>query len=151
MEIRNYIISDCEKILRLFYDTVHTVNAKDYNRQQIDVWAPKNANLALWENKLASQNTIVAVEGGALLGFGSITQDGELDLLYVQKDNIAKGIGTELCNELEKRCTASEIIVYASITAKPFFEKCGYKVLRDNKVERGGVTLHNYLMLKATR
>lgn len=137
--------------MRLFYDTVHTVNAKDYTVQQTDVWAPKNANLAIWEDKLIKQNTIVAVDAQTILGFGSITQDGELDLLYVQKDNIAKGIGTAICKELERRCTASEIKVYASITAKRFFEKQGYKVLRDNKVERGGVTLCNYLMLKTNR
>lgn len=30
---------DCEEISILFYETVHTVNAKDYSRQQLDVWA----------------------------------------------------------------------------------------------------------------
>lgn len=30
MLIREYISSDCEQIAELFYQTVHTVNAKDY-------------------------------------------------------------------------------------------------------------------------
>lgn len=37
--LRPYTLEDCEEISILFYETVHTVNAKDYSRQQLDVWA----------------------------------------------------------------------------------------------------------------
>ena len=37
--LRPYTPEDCEEISILFYETVHTVNAKDYSRQQPDVWA----------------------------------------------------------------------------------------------------------------
>lgn len=30
MELREYRPEDCEAITRLFYDTVHTVNRRDY-------------------------------------------------------------------------------------------------------------------------
>ena len=33
MIIRPYQTADCEALARLFYDTVHTVNAKDYTEQ----------------------------------------------------------------------------------------------------------------------
>lgn len=39
MIIRPYQTADCEALARLFYDTVHTVNAKDYTKAQLDVWA----------------------------------------------------------------------------------------------------------------
>lgn len=41
-----------------------------------------------------------------------------------------------------------EITTYASITAKPFFEKRGYKVVKERQVERQGIFLTNYVMIK---
>lgn len=37
--LRPYTPEDYEEISLLFYEPVHTVNAKDYSRQQLDVWA----------------------------------------------------------------------------------------------------------------
>lgn len=39
MVIREYISSDCERLADLFFQTVHTVNAKDYTKEQLNVWA----------------------------------------------------------------------------------------------------------------
>ena len=39
MIIRPYQPEDCEALARLFYETVHTVNAKDYTEQQLNAWA----------------------------------------------------------------------------------------------------------------
>ncbi len=41
MIIREYKPTDCVKIAKLFYDTVHSVNAMDYTKKQLDVWATK--------------------------------------------------------------------------------------------------------------
>lgn len=46
--LRPYTPEDCEEISILFYETVHTVNAKDYSRQQLDVWATGSIDLAAW-------------------------------------------------------------------------------------------------------
>jgi len=39
MIIRKYQPSDCKELTELFYNTVHIVNAKDYTKEQLDVWA----------------------------------------------------------------------------------------------------------------
>ena len=46
---------------------------------------------------------------------------------------------------LEQVC-AGVISTHASITAKPFFEKRGYRVIREQQVERQGVALTNFVM-----
>lgn len=43
--IRTYKPKDCEEIIKLFYDTVHNINIKDYNKEQVDVWAPKEIDI----------------------------------------------------------------------------------------------------------
>lgn len=35
MFIREYMSSDCERLAELFYQTVHTVNVKDYAQEQL--------------------------------------------------------------------------------------------------------------------
>ena len=37
---------------------------------------------------------------------------------------------------------------YASITAKPFFEQRGYRVVRENTVVRCNIKLNNFIMEK---
>ena len=45
MLIRKYMSSDCRQLADLFYQTVHTVNGKDYTKEQLDVWATGSVNL----------------------------------------------------------------------------------------------------------
>ena len=36
MKLRRYRVSDCSELTRLFYDTVHSVCARDYTPEQLD-------------------------------------------------------------------------------------------------------------------
>ena len=46
--IREYQTLDGKELRELFYHTVHTVNAKDYTKEQLDVWAERQADLEQW-------------------------------------------------------------------------------------------------------
>lgn len=48
MNIRTYRPKDCPALARLFYDTVHTVNARDYTVQQRNAWATGKVDLERW-------------------------------------------------------------------------------------------------------
>lgn len=147
MVIRKYRSSDFKEIIELFYNTVHTVNAKDYTKEQLDVWATGKVELEKWDKSFQEHFTVVAVDEEIIVGFGDIDKTGYLDRLYVHHDYQKKGVATAICNELEK-VVQSNITTYASITAKPFFEKRGYKVIKEQKVERQGVFLTNFCMEK---
>jgi len=146
MKIRNYKDTDCNSISKLFYETVHNVNVRDYTDTQLTAWANSPDSLKLRRKDLVKQYTLIAEINGIIVGFGSIDNLGCLDLLFVHKDYQGKGIATALCNELEKGFTV--VKTYASITAKPFFEKRGYVVNKEHEVERLGVKLKNYEMEK---
>lgn len=45
MLIRRYEPSDCKDLAELFYNTVHSINAKDYTEEQLTVWATGNIDL----------------------------------------------------------------------------------------------------------
>ena len=91
----------------------------------------------------------MAEENGEILGFGDMDETGYLDRLYVHKDHQREGVATALCNGLEQSCKARPFVTHASITARGFFEKRGYRVLRRQQVLRRGVALTNFIMEKA--
>lgn len=148
MQLRRYKQSDCRELAELFYNTVHTVNAADYNNEQLNAWATGRVDLEAWNKSLQEHYSIVAVDKGIIVGFGDIDQTGYLDRLYVHADYQGKGIATAICNKLEQS-VSGKIVTHASVTAKPFFEKRGYKVIKEQSVERQGVFLTNYVMEKA--
>ena len=147
MKIRNYQSVDCKELAELFYDTVHAVNAKDYTEEQVCAWATGKADLELWNRSFQEHYTMVAVEDGRIIGFGDMDKTGYLDRLYVHKDYQGKGVATAICDRLE-HAVQGKIVTHASITAKPFFEKRGYRVIKEQQVERQGVLLTNFVMEK---
>lgn len=147
MVIREYQASDCKELTELFYNTVHTVNAKDYTKEQLDVWATGHVDLEEWNRSFQEHYSIVAVEDGIITGFGDIDKTGYLNRLYVHKDYQGKGVAAAICDKLE-RTIQGTIVTHASITARPFFEKRGYRIIKEQQVERQGIMLTNYIMEK---
>lgn len=152
MKIRKYQSTDCPDLSKLFYDTVHTINAKDYSQAQLDVWATGNIDISTWDKSFLKHNTLVVEKDGIIVGFGDMDDSGYLDRLYVHKEHQGKGIATLIINMLEKESGTQNIkdfTTHSSITAKSFFEKHGYEVLSSNTVMRDGIELTNFIMKKA--
>lgn len=147
MLIREYQSSDCDKMAELFYNTVHTINAKDYSKEQLDVWATGQIDLKNWDQSFQEHYSVVAVNDGIIVGFGDIDRKGYLDRLFVHTDYQRKGIASDICNCLEQ-AVQGNIVTHASITARPFFERRGYKVVKEQQVERQGIFLTNYVLIK---
>ena len=147
MKIRNYKPSDCKEMAELFYHTIHTVNAKDYTEEQLNVWATGQVDLEKWNQSFLEHYSIVAVDGDRITGFGDIDETGYLDRLYVHADHQNQCVATAICDALEQTAPGN-ITTHASITARPFFEKRGYKIIKEQQVERQGIFLTNFVMEK---
>ncbi len=144
--LRKYKPTDCQALAELFYDTVHAVCKDDYSEKQLYAWATGTVDLIRWNQSFWSHYTIVAEINGNIAGFGDIDSNGYLDRLYVHKDYQRRGIGSSICSILENMVNSDKIITHASITAKGFFEKRGYKVIKEQQVKRQGIILTNYIM-----
>ena len=148
MKLREYRASDCPELTRLFYDTVHSVCAGEYTPEQLDAWADGRPDLEAWDRSLSAHDTLVAEEEGRILGFGDMTAEGYLDRLFMHREAQGRGIASALCAALEGRCSAPEFTVHASKTARTFFQSRGYQVVREQQVERRGVLLANFVMIR---
>ena len=150
VRLRPYREGDCPALASLFTDTVHTVNAADYTPAQLDAWAPAaGPDLQGWEERFKNHITLVAELEGQLAGFADLDPAaGYLDRLYVGSRFQRRGVASALCDALEQASAARPILTYASRTARPFFERRGYRVIQAQQVQRRGVSLENFRMEK---
>lgn len=148
MTIREYSAEDCLEITQLFYNTVHSINARDYTVEQLNAWADGSPDLKNWNDSLLRHYSLVAVKNSRIVGFGDIDlQNGYLDRLFTHESFQRQGIASSLCDALES-AVSGRITTNASITAKSFFEKRGYVIVQEQQVIRKQVILTNYCMEK---
>ncbi|MFO3148754.1 GNAT family N-acetyltransferase, partial [Legionella pneumophila serogroup 1] len=149
--IRTYKLGDEAEIYQLFYDTVHHINCKDYTEEQLDTWAPRNPDLSSWANSLSKNHSFVAIhaESNRIIGFADLEENGCLNRGYVHKDYQGQGIGKSLLLARENRARElgiKQLFSEVSITAKPFFEKCGYVTIKEQTKVLNGISFINYYM-----
>jgi len=151
IQIRDYERGDAVTIVRLFYDTIHSVNLGDYSTEQVQAWAPETPDPAIWHNRMIANQTLVAEQDGELLGFAELEPRGHVDMFYCRSDVVGRGIGGRLYAALEAKAVAMGLPCLSadvSITARPFFARCGFHVIRQQTVIRRGISLTNFKMGK---
>ena len=141
--LRPYRSEDCPVLAELFYQTVHGVCHRDYAPDQLDAWADGQVDLAAWDISFQAHTTLVAEWDGVIAGFADLRQDGYLDRLYVHRDYQGRGIATALLDALP-----GATLTHASLTARPFLERRGWQVVWEQQVERHGVKLTNFVMVR---
>ena len=152
IQLRALKETDVLECITLFQNTIHAVNAKDYSPLQLEAWAPKvKPEITLRWQTLSENISYVAEYANQIVGFGDLTKEGYLDRLFVHKDFQGRGIAAAIVQKLEERANElnlKEITTAASITAKPFFERARFFVMKEQQVEIQGVKLTNFVMRK---
>lgn len=153
MVIRRYRPRDLDELVVLFRRSVRELASRDYTDQQIAAWAPETTELPDWTRRLASGLVVVCEIGAQIAGFARLEENGHLDLLYVHPEFERRGVASRLCEHLEQwaiRNAPGHMFTEASITARPFLERRGFKVTREQTVLSRGVPMSNFCMERAS-
>ncbi len=151
IKIRRATADDLSEILDLFAGSVKQIGRQNYDSEQIAVWAASVHNELRWQRAISDQYFLVAVSRVTIVGFGSLER-AYLDFLYVHKDHQRKGIANLLYQALEKEAAHAghrQITTDASKTARGFFARQGFDLVKENRKQIKGVELINYQMKKA--
>ena len=151
MLIQDYQSGDAPAIVRLFHETIHRINLGDYSPAQVDAWAPAVPNPEVWHRRMIARRTLVAIRDGEVIGFADILDDGLIDMIFCRHDTVRQGVGTRLYRAIEdvaRDLDLRRLFTKASITARPFFERQGFRVVTRNSFERNGIELTNFTMEK---
>lgn len=149
--VRKGQIDDLTEMQKLFVDTITTICKTDYDEQQIEVWTSGIENKKRWQDILTKQFVLVAQQEDKIIGFATLDNGSYLDFLYVHKDHQRQGVAQRLLQDIEtevRRLKQTVLTSDVSKTAKSFFEKNNFKVLKEQVVNRKGVNLINYEMAK---
>lgn len=153
LSIRSLAEQDIPEMRELFRATVLTINSKDYTKEEVEDWASCGDSIKHWKELLAKNNYIGALDGqGRIVGLSSMNANGYLHSMFVHKDWQGKDVATLLLSEVEKiahEYGVSKITAEVSITARSFFDKRGYTVVREQKARAKKLYLTNYVMEKA--
>ena len=151
MTIRRAILADVPSMTVLFQRTVLRATIRDYSEAQRQIWAERGNDIARWKSRVLNQCFLLAEHSHHLLGMGSITTEGHIDVLYVHHAHQGEGVATKLLIQLEERAREQRLVritTDASITARPFFECRGYLVVKEQPNTLGDQVLVNYRMEK---
>ena len=149
--IRLANISDLTEIQEMFVDTIATICKDDYSPEQIKAWTSSIENTQRWTDILTLQYFLIAELDNKIVGYISLHNNNYIDLLYVHRDYQRQGIADKLYFEIEKEAICNKgTFLHSDVskTARPFFEKKGFIVLKEQTNIRQGVEIINYKMTK---
>jgi ribosomal protein S18 acetylase RimI-like enzyme len=129
--IRHASAADAEAVHDIVLSALRETNARDYPSSVIDrlvLTLPDKvaSNLERW-------CAFVAVVNGRVVGTGSLNGQ-TISSVYIHPDHQRRGIATKLMDAVENTAKAQgqrTLSVQSSITAKPFYAKRGFTIVRE--------------------
>jgi putative acetyltransferase len=147
--IRRYEAADLDAVMSVFLRSVRGVASRDYDAGQIAAWAQVDRDV--WSRRRLDRPTWVALLDDVIAGFIDLESSGHIDMLFVDPASQRRGVASALLGTVENAARVQRLAVLdtdASITARPFFEKHGFQVVRSQDVALRGQRLTNFRMEK---
>ena len=135
MQIRRFLAADAEAVSALIAKTLRTVNIRDYSEEYIENDVAHLMPQHILE-RASWTHFYVAIEGETVIGCGAIgpywgkTDESSLFTVFVLPEYHGQGVGRRIIETLEEDeyfLRAKRVEIPASITARGFYEKMGYR------------------------
>jgi putative acetyltransferase len=135
--LRPYLAADLPLLFEIKLSAIEELTVEDYDEAQRRALADLADDEEALGETLKTGLSLVALIGGAPVGFIVLADGGLIDQLYVHPAVARTGVASVLCDAIEKLASARKIeslVVDASDTAKPLFERRGYIAERRNTI-----------------
>ena len=122
-----------------------------YDEQQRRAWLPAPRAGREWEDRLSSQDIIVAEMDGQAVGFMSLAGEGYIDFAYIRPQAQHSGLFRRMFERIEDRALERgdrRLWVHASLMAQPAFAAVGFATARSESVQLGTERLQRFEMEK---
>jgi len=149
--LRPFLGQDTPMLAAIFVAAIEELTGEDYSEAQQQAWAAAADDEEQFGKRLASELTLIATLQNSPVGFAALKGADHIDLLYVHPGAAGQGVGSMLCEALEKLAGgrgAKALTVDASDNAEGFFARRGYVAKQRNTVTVNGEWLANTTMQK---
>ena len=152
MLVRAFKNGDEPALQAVFYSAVHVIAASHYTLEQLDAWAPHRPDWDAWTARLQALQPFVAEADGRVVGYADLQASGLVDHFFVAGKHARRGVGRLLMERLHARAAELGLVRLfsdVSLTAEPFFERFGFRIVERQNVVLGKVSFPNVRMEKA--
>jgi GNAT superfamily N-acetyltransferase len=153
MEIRDAVAEDAPAACQVIRRSIVELCVADHRNdpEVLERWlSNKTPDIFLSWLKQPANSMLVAVEGGSILGVGSVTDVGEINLNYVSPNARFRGVSRAILGALEARALGRGNVrctLASTETARRFYQSAGYTQLGPADGKFG--TTSGYPMSKA--
>jgi putative acetyltransferase len=149
--VRPFKNGDEPALQAVFYSAIHTIAAQDYTVEQLDAWAPHRPDWEAWTARMQALQPFVAEADGRVVGYADLQASGYIDHFFVSGKHARRGVGRLLMDRLHARAAElglARLFSEVSLTAEPFFEHFGFRVVERKTAVMGRISLPNARMEK---
>lgn len=128
--------SDYRSVADVMFDAVRNGRSR-YTEEQRAAWVPAPRSGPEWDQRLGSQDVILAEAEGDIVGFMSLAPGGYIDFAYIRPRAQGTGLFRLLYEQLLQRARENSerrLWVHASLMAQPAFRALGFVVVCDETV-----------------
>lgn len=151
--IRRAVAEDAPAICDVHLNAITEVCSLDYSPEEIAGWVAGKTSTG-YRPSIEANDFFVASLATQVVGFSEFDPEThEVSAVYVHPDQLGRGIGATLLNEVEAAARArrvSSVHLHATINAMSFYLASGYSIDHMTILRlRGGASLRCALMRKA--
>ncbi|WP_213770599.1 GNAT family N-acetyltransferase [Bradyrhizobium sp. dw_78] len=149
--LRPFLPADTPVLAAIFVAAIEELTGEDYSEVQQAAWAASADDEEQFGKRLAGELTLIATLQNSPVGFAALKGADHIDMLYVHPSVAGQGVGSALCEALERLAGArgaKSLTVDASDNAQGFFARRGYVAKQRNSVTVNGEWLANTTMQK---
>lgn len=150
--LRPFLPADTERLQDLFAQSIEELTQDDYDADQRLAWIERGADAAAFAKRLSQAVTLLVEVDGDIMGFASLKDNREIEMLFVHPFFVGEGVATTLLDALEriaKARGAKELSADVSDTAHDFFMSRGWTPVTRNNIPVDDVWLANTTMKKS--
>lgn len=147
--VRRFAVGEEAALFEVYHSAIHELASRDYAPEQVEAWAPRDLDPALWARRIQDINPFVVELGGRLVAYGDIQGNGYIDHFFVSGAHAGRGLGTLLMKHIlaeARSLGVSQLTSDVSLTAQGFFERFGFRVVEQRQVVSRGSVIRNALM-----
>ena len=147
--IEKYNAEMIPELWKVYFTSIRMVCRNDYSKKQIEAWAPESFDLNTFKEKMDKINPFVAMLDEKVIAYSDLQSDGLIDHFYVHGEFQGKGVGTKLMKTiLNQGKSYPRLYSHVSHTAKSFFLKHGFSVVKVKHEKIRNMSIENNLMVK---
>ncbi len=150
-EIRTATELDIDRILELCHNSILLSCRGDYDIDQLNSWTYIGFTPDSLMRLMNDSKIFLMEDHSGIIGVASIVKEHHIHLLYIHHERQGCGYGKQLLSYMEFLIFCKgykSISLRASITAKPFFLKSGYTIVREHQSLIGNQSLTSFEMKK---